>query len=334
MTSSGQDASSNTVFGDTRSAIELVSEPKKRPTPHGSKLRELLTNEKLPKEDYGKVEEAIKAYDKWIADMAALTTKGQEKVVDLVRLLNEYKRKIEVNLIWDSESSFIYRQKGQLKLDNSILEEWFPWLVDVDILPELGENDLVSGPAKAFAAASFQSVLAGDNRKPKLFIRSKDQDFTIGRPTYLKASFTRSFANEETDTEPTYLAYIAAEIKTNLDKTMFQEASATSHDLKMAVPGSHYFLICEYLDMTQINSAGTDISEVLILRGKRIESSVRKSYSNQLYRHDPTNRDNYIHFLEQNPIRVNVVERLVSKIRAILQNQANDISNAVERGYF
>jgi hypothetical protein len=48
------------------------------------------------------------------------------------------------------------------------------------------------------------------------------------------------------------LGYVCAECKTNLDKTMFQEAVATSRDLKIAVPNSLYFLICEFLDMTPL----------------------------------------------------------------------------------
>ena len=100
----------------------------------------------------------------------------------------------------------------------------------------------------------------------------------------MRASFDDGFRSEYTDTRQTYIAYVAAELKTNLDKTMFQEATATSHDLRIAAPGSHYFLICEYLDMTPISSAGTDIDEVLVLRGRRIGSQNRKNYSNAEYR--------------------------------------------------
>lgn len=42
-----------------------------------------------------------------------------------------------------------------------------------------------------------------------------------------------------------HLGYVCAECKTNLDKTMFQEVVATSRDLKIAVPSSLYFLVCE-----------------------------------------------------------------------------------------
>ena len=303
-----------------------------RPTPHGDKVRELLQNSKLPSADRPRVQALLDHYNQWLLDMASLTSTGSRKVSDLVDLLNAYKERVEVELIWDSDDSFLYRQKGQLKLDNSVLEEWFPWLVDPDIMPELTGISYSVGPAKAFAATHFQSVLSSKSTSPELAIRSKDQDFTIGRSTFLKASFDPDFSPSQTDIRETYIAYIAAELKTNLDKTMFQEASATSHDLSIAAPGSHYFLICEYLDMTPISSAGTDISEVLVLRGKRISSQVRNQYSNADYRR--THRDEYVSSVKLTPVRVAVIQRFVDRVRAILQQQNADLADAVERGYF
>ncbi|WP_205874104.1 Bpu10I family restriction endonuclease [Mycobacterium camsae] len=308
------------------------TQPTARPTPHGDKLRELLGNSKLPAADAAGVGIAIERYEAWIAAMVALTTEGEARVADLVKLLNEYKEAIEVDLIWDSESEFLYRQKGQLKIDNSILEEWFPWLTDSRIMPELDSTTLTVGPAKAFAAAHFQSTASDSNSKPGLVIRSKDQDFTIGRPTYLRSSFDSGFPAHLTDDQTTYIAYIAAELKTNLDKTMFQEAAATSHDLRIASPGSHYFLICEYLDMTPISSAGTDITEVLVLRAKRTGSQNRRQYSNPVYRKE--NRESYLAELRAKPVRLEVVQRFVDRVREVLRDQDADLTNAVERGWF
>lgn len=70
------------------------------------------------------------------------------------------------------------------------------------------------------------------------------------------------------------------ELKTNLDKTMYQEASATAHDIKLAVTGAKYYLLCDFLDMTPISTATTDIDEILIVRkAKRINSNIRKEFS-------------------------------------------------------
>ncbi|MGP5147608.1 Bpu10I family restriction endonuclease [Corynebacterium variabile] len=323
-----QDSSLHDVAGETAK----VQDSYDRPDPHGSKLRELLNNSKLPDLDRSRVTAAIERYDQWIDKMKNLTSTGDDKVADLVDLLNEYKKSIEVDLIWDSSESFLYRQKGQLKIDNSILEEWFPWLVDPDIIEPLRGVELTTGPAKAFAAAHFQSTLTDGKSRPGLMLRHKDQDFTIGRPAYLKASFSDSFEPKATDNQTTYIAYVAAELKTNLDKTMFQEATATSHDLSIAAPGSHYFLICEYLDMKPISSAGTDIEEVLVLRGKRVGSQHRKNFADPAYR--ASNRDDYIDSVDAAPVRLNVVLRFVNQVRDILEKNDGDLSNAVERGYF
>ena len=90
-------------------------------------------------------------------------------------------------------------------------------------------------------------------------------------PLFLKASHNQDFS----DSEDTNLAYLAVELKTNLDKTMFQEASATAYDLKLALPSSRYFLLCEWLDMTPISTALTAIEEVIVLRkAKRMSANV------------------------------------------------------------
>lgn len=78
----------------------------------------------------------------------------------------------------------------------------------------------------------------------------------------------------------THLAYVAAEIKTNLDKTMFQEASGTAYDLRLALPNSRYFLLCERLDMAPISTAVTAIEEVIVLRkARRLPVDLRQRFS-------------------------------------------------------
>ena len=72
---------------------------------------------------------------------------GNAKVTRLVELLNGYKRFIELDLIWNSSADFLFRQRGQIKLDNSIIEEFLPWLVDVDIISELADVDCFAAPA-------------------------------------------------------------------------------------------------------------------------------------------------------------------------------------------
>ncbi|RIY25701.1 restriction endonuclease, partial [Bifidobacteriaceae bacterium WP021] len=104
--------------------------------------------------------------------------------------------------------------------------------------------------------------------------KTKDQDFSMCRPLYIMSSYDPDFSELQTTRLTTYLGYILAELKTNLDKTMFQEASATAHDVKQAVTGAKYYLLCDYLDMTPISTTTTDIDEILITRkAKRISSN-------------------------------------------------------------
>ncbi|WND36780.1 Bpu10I family restriction endonuclease [Streptomyces sp. BB1-1-1] len=303
-----------------------------RPTPHKSKLVELLKNPKLPEDDRFAVEESIERYKSWIGDMASIDATGNELVRRLVDLTNDYKKSVELDLIWDSGEDFLFRQRGQLKIDNSIIEEFLPWLIDPRVIPALADQELFAGPAGAFAAAYFSSSLTAPASDISMEVRKKDQDFTLSRRAYLKASFKSDFPAGATSSMDVWLAYVAAECKTNLDKTMFQEASATSHDLKVAVPAARYYLICEYLDMTPISTAGTDIDEVLILRGKRLGSHKRKAYSSAANR--KRLRSEYVDYIEANPIRYDVVQRFVDHLKSLFEAKDPNEEDVVTKGYF
>lgn len=303
-----------------------------RPTPHKSKLVELLRNSKLPEDDRAAVEGSIERYKSWIHDMASIDATGDDLVRQLVDLTNDYKKSVELDLIWDSGRDFLFRQRGQLKIDNSIIEEFLPWLIDPRVIPVLAEQDLYAGPAGAFAAAYFSGSLTAPDSGISMKVRRKDQDFTLSRRAYLKASFKPDFPAGATSSMDVWLAYVAAECKTNLDKTMFQEASATSHDLKVAVPAARYYLICEYLDMTPISTAGTDIDEVLILRGKRLGSHKRKEYSSAANR--KRLRSEYVDYIEANPIRYDVVQRFVDHLRSLFEAKDPNEEDVVTKGYF
>jgi hypothetical protein len=301
------------------------------PKPHFDKLSELCRNEKLPEHDQAHVESAITRYHDWIAEMDGFTTSGSKRVEELVASLNRYKRSIELELIWDSEADFLFRQRGQLKLDNSIIEEFLPRLVDPRIVPSLEGKSYVTGPRRTFAGAYFVTSLQAGVLTPGLSIRGKDQDFTVGRPAFLRASFDRSSSAAD-QVKIVYLAYVAAECKTNLDKTMFQEAVATAHDLKVAMPGSRYYLVCEWLDMTPIGTGATDIDEVLVLRGKRINSNIRKRFSSSTARR--SERSWFEDFLNEHPIRPDVIQRFVDHLTATFDVEEPQEGNVVKRGYF
>lgn len=301
-------------------------------TAHVDKLRELLGNEKLPESDVEKVKQALERHGQWVEAMDSREENGDDLVLALVDLLNDYKRSVELDLIWDSESDFLWRQRGQLKLDNSILEEFLPRLVTPRVIDSLDGLSYESGPRTAFAAAYFETTLANPGLGGNLAVRTKDQDFTVGRPAFLRSSFSSDFPIEDTTQHKVFLASVAAECKTNLDKTMFQGCVSDAHDLKIAVPGARYYLLCEWLDMTPISTLGTDIDEVILLRGKRIASNLRSNLASAANRQD--RRGWYEEFLDQNPIRTDRILRLVNHLRALFEDIDPNEEDVLNRGYF
>jgi hypothetical protein len=128
------------------------------PTPHLAKLKALFKNPRLPAADRPRVEETLKYYVQWISELRSAKS-GSKGVVDrLVEATNRYKMFVELNLIFNSSEDFLYRQKGQLKLDNTILEEFLPHLLYRGL--NLAGNTFEFGPRKTFAGLTFMSSLA------------------------------------------------------------------------------------------------------------------------------------------------------------------------------
>ena len=298
-------------------------------TPHGDKLRALLDNDKLPMSDQPRVRNAIERYHAWIRELDDFG--GQQSIESLVALLDRYKKFIALDLIYDSDEDFLYRQKGQLKLDNTVLEEFLPRLVGHQF-PEHSEVcGLTIGPANALAQLHFDSDLRSESSGGGMKVRAKDHDFAIVRPLFLQASHHEDFSNALS--ERTQLAYIAAEIKTNLDKTMFQEASATARDLQAAIPRSRYFLLCEWLDMTPISTDSTAIEEVIVLRrARRLAADLRGRFSSAAGRID--NRDAFERHLNQHPLDPRMFRRFLSHVEPLLGSEGKSERNALERGWF
>ncbi len=299
------------------------------PTPHLAKLETLINNRRLPGSDRPRINEAVERYKQWISEMESIKLGRKGSVQKLVDAANRYKMFIELELIFDSSEDFLYRQKGQLKLDNTILEEFLPQLMFRGLsLPENGFN---FGPQKTFSGLSFTSsiVNTGNGGQPNL--RTKDQDFVLGKSLYIMTSFDRDFNNAKC--METNLGYVCAECKTNLDKTMFQEAVATSRDLKIAVPSSLYFLVCEFLDMTPVSITSTHIDDVLIVRKtKRMSSNIRQEYRTADDR--KAHRDEYINFLEAAKYHADVFQRMIDKIQAMVDDSDPTASKVLKRGFF
>lgn len=302
------------------------------PTPHLEKLAATLANDKLPEGDKPRIQASIQKYQSWIKALDSVPGDGPEVLKRMVELLNEYRNYIDVELIFDSPDDFLYRQKGQLKLDNSVIEEFLPRLIGhTSIMPELAALNVVLGPTPCFSAAYFNSSL--DSLKPGggLAIKSKNQDFVIAKPLFLRASHDASFS--EAVTQQTFISYVAAECKTNLDKTMFQEACATAHDTKSAVAGARYYLLCEWLDMTPQSTAPTDIDEILILRkAKRMNSNVRAHYSTFAKRQQ--RRKQYLDFILSHPFRAEMFDHFLNHIHDLIRNEQPEEKSVLDIGYF
>jgi SAM-dependent methyltransferase len=299
------------------------------PTPHFDKLKALLENRRLPAADKRRVEAALKRYREWIADLEAVKGGQRGAVQRLVDATNRYKLSVELDLIFDSPGEFLYRQKGQLKLDNTILEEFLPQLFYRGL--NLADGTFELGPRKTFAGLSFSSSIASPGIGGRPSLRTKDQDFVLGKRLYMMTSFHKDF--DEAERMESHLGYVCAECKTNLDKTMFQEAVATSRDLKMAVPSSLYFLVCEFLDMTPVSITPTHIDDVLIVRkAKRMSSNVRQEYRSAKER--KAHRKEYVEFLESAKYYADVFQRMIDKIQRIIDAADPGMDAVLKKGHF
>jgi DNA modification methylase len=313
------------IFISTKSKNNMLQ----LPTPHYDKLIACLNNSRLPAADRDRVEEAQKKYQQWIQELKSVERGQPDTVERLVEATNRYKRFIELDLIFDSPDNFLYRQKGQLKLDNTILEEFLPQLIYRSLR---GIDDSFEiGPKSTFAGLSFLSSLGNPGQGGEPTLRTKNQDFVLGKKLYLKTAFNREFTNSQL--VESHLGYICAECKTNLDKTMFQEAVATSRDLKIAVPSSLYFLVCEFLDMTPVSIASTQIDDVLIVRKcRRMSANIRQEYrtpeSRRKYRQE------YADFIDASKYYPNVFQRMIDKVQTLVEDTAPGVEQVLERGHF
>ncbi|MCY4343266.1 MAG: Bpu10I family restriction endonuclease [Gammaproteobacteria bacterium] len=301
------------------------------PTPHGDKLRALLDNAKLPTADQPRVEAAIETYDAWINEMTALEGECDDLVEPLVEALNRYKTAVDLDLVFDSPDDFLYRQKGQLKLDNTVIEEFLPWLVGRVFADRIDGQNLILGPTNAFSHLRFESGILDGRPGTGMAVKSKDHDFVLARPLYLKSSHNSDYS--QSTEASTRLAYLAAEIKTNLDKTMFQEASATARDLMLAVPNSKYFLLCEWLDMTPIGTSATAIEEVVVLRrAKRLAADVRRDFSTARGR--KANRAVLQEHLAQYPLAASLFRRFLDHVDRMLGDAQRSEQEVLSIGWF
>lgn len=297
----------------------------KLPTPHGEKLFRLLKNSKLPASDHQRIESAIQKYQYWLQQLKTLPFEEQFDIKQAVDLLNEYRFFLDIQVIFDSPNDFLYRQKGQLKLESSVIEEFLPHLV-AHKFPSLCKTSEI-GPAPTFLGLYFEG---GSPYYPtKVRLKEKDQDFAVYKRVQIVVT---ALSNKKLGTHSTNIAYLCAECKTNLDKTMFQEAASTASEVKRALPTAKYLLISEWLDMTPISTAGLPIDEVLILRkARRLNAELRKHFGTSEGR--KTYRDMYVRYLKNNPFYPDVFQRFLWHIQLVIQDKSLT-KDVLIKGYF
>lgn len=293
-------------------------------TPHLDKLAAAIRNPKCDREDVRLLEEARERYRTWKSAITAAAGTGKPRVIAMTRLLNEYKDFLEVELIAARGSAFIKRQKGQLKLDNSVMEEFLIDLTQPTVLTGLPEFPLTVGPNTAFMSLSFAPpALRALNEAPVVALKVKDQDFIIGKEIHYRFSPDPAFAADKTATGSLALAVLAAEVKVNLDKTMFQEASGTASRLKQGCPYSQYYILNEYLDMEAEDCRLTAIDNVFLLRHAKRLPFEKRSVLAEVHRQH-----------ENNPIDAEVIWKFVEKIQAFINAAWYDPAAALQRGSF
>lgn len=292
-------------------------------TPHGDKLSAAIINPKS-KGDVALLQEAAKGYEEWVRKLNGLTSSGKRRVLDATGLLNGYKDFLEVDLIAARGSDFLKRQKGQLKLDNSIMEEFLMHLVLPSIISGLPDFSLDVGPHTAFMTFAFRpSNIAALNEKPEIVVKSKDQDFTLGKTLHYKLSPDAQFPAPKTASGEMFLSVLSAEVKVNYDKTMFQECCGTASRLKQGCPSAKYYVLVEFLDMEPEDSRLTDVDNVFLLRhAKRLPSNKRGLLQEVKAQH----RDN--------PIDGEVIYKFVQEIQAFVSAIWHDPEEALRRGSF
>ena len=267
--------------------------------------------------------------------MDKIDAEGDDLLQALVVALNEYKHFIEVDLIYDSPADFLYRQKGQHKVDNSVLEEFLPRLADTRLVPGIARLKSCNvGPQGAFAAFVFAGSVHTALRDGGIFIKLKNQDYALSKRVYLKASTDPGFADADTLSTELNVAYLAAECKTNLDKTMFNEGLETARALKQAVSGSRYLLVCEWLDMGPIDTSSTDIEEAIILRkAKRMGSNFRERLATSEGRR--LARESFLQYYDAHPLQHDCFARIIKHMKSVYPEHVElDEQTILQRGYF
>ncbi|RLG20454.1 hypothetical protein DRN74_05465 [Candidatus Micrarchaeota archaeon] len=299
-------------------------------TPHREKLLKALKNPKCPAADKKLLERALVLYEEWVENMKNLSTKGQRRIVEMTELFNSYKYSLEVELILSKGTPFIKRQRGQLKIGGSAIEEFFVHLFMSPIWESKEVEDLIGssafnvGHGRSFMSFYFNPPSLNEfQKRPFVRVKLKDQDFLFGKEIFYKFATSKDFPTEQVEEGSIMVPVVALECKINFDKTMFQEAAATAEKLKEGFPVAKYYVVTEFLDMRPENLKITKVDNVFILRkAKRLSSDKRDKVSE------------VAEYYKNFPISSKVIYKLVKEIEYFFSSEWFSEEKVLTRGSF
>lgn len=300
---------------------------------HGKALANVLANARLPESDKDPVSNAMRWYAGWVERMedmqwqlAHSELSTESFVNEMVDNLNKYKTMIDMLLIYDSKHNFLYRNRGQLKLTSTIMEEFLEHLIP-PCFPDVSK-DLEMGGTRCVSSMQF-SVF--DDSNDSLMTFEKDQDFAISRKLHAQVCYQDDFVDAAKYTLK--IPLVAVECKTYIDKTMFQESVATANRMKQLCPQSRYFVLAEWLAMQPVDTSHTGIDCVFIARkAKRFRDQFNGSLNT--YKGRQEKRQEYLDLLDENKLEPMVFLKLIQSIKPALTNYVQDADTVLERGHF
>lgn len=203
----------------------------------------------------------VPAYLRYIT--ANLNLKGftSDVVRQRVAMLNEY-----YTTFFPYNTTF----SSQGKLRSTILEE-FIYLLFKDLVCfykhkfEDTDDVLKLGSVKAFTNIYLTTNgFKGFLHDVEVAVNQKDQDFAIYRPLHMEIN-GKSFSIN--------MPALAIEVKTYLDKTMYEGAVATAEKIKSGNPYTLFFVVTETYDVSfDVDPAYSRLDQIFVLRkSKRVK---------------------------------------------------------------
>jgi hypothetical protein len=254
-------------------------------------------------------------YNQWKQDntnlhgpVVEVSEQDPQIIAQRVELLNEYKDFID-------QQHYAETFDSRSNLHSSVLEEFMYYLFR-DLVLSISDTALI-GKSHTFKDVFFRAHSYIDMlRNPNVMVEKKDHDFAIG--VQVDATFICSGA-EFLQKEKWDIPAVAIECKTYLDKTMLQDASTASEQLKYRNPNAMYIVVAEWLKLTDsVNLRKYKIDQIYVLR--------KQKNTDREFRY----QDTYI----KNPLYADVVEHLFNSVRSFLTTSwEGGIQYGLNRGF-